>query len=176
MSNLFFSSAEALSKEDLKKKFLDSCRAEKLEFCFVVRQMDNPSLSLLHQEDFSELLASFGGNAATDRLSLVVYKIYPSDGHEEIVRGARISGFGPRMLRNIEGIGNDSAVFNYMQNQTAGVAGTALAAFGTAQNGLPASVVAPSLLFEEVEVRGARGEPKHLPLLPEPPMSARGSL
>jgi predicted Zn-dependent protease len=176
MSNLFFSSTESLSKEDLKKKFLDSCRAEKLEYCIVVRQMDNPSLSLLHQEDFSELLASFGGNAATDRLSLVVYKIYPSDGHEEIVRGARISGFGPRMLRNIEGIGNDSVVFNYMQNQTAGVAGTALAAFGTAQNGLPASVVAPSLLFEEVEVRGARGEPKHLPLLPEPPMSAKGSL
>jgi predicted Zn-dependent protease len=176
MSNLFFSSAEALSKEDLKKKFLDSCRAEKLDYCMVVRQMDNPSLSLLHQEDFSELLASFGGNAATDRLPLVVYKIYPSDGHEEIVRGARISGFGPRMLRNIEGVGNDSVVFNYMQNQTAGVAGTALAAFGTAQNGLPASVVAPSLLFEEVEVRGARGEPKHLPLLPEPPMSAKGSL
>jgi TldD protein len=176
MSNLFFSSSEALSKEDLKKKFLDSCRSEKLEYCMVVRQMDNPSLSLLHQEDFSELLASFGGNAATDRLPLVVYKIYPSDGHEEIVRGARISGFSPRMLRNIEGIGNDGGVFNYMQNQTAGVAGTALAAFGTAQNGLPASVVAPSLLFEEVEVRGARGEPKHLPLLPEPPMSARGSL
>jgi predicted Zn-dependent protease len=176
MSNLFFSSAESLSKEDLKKKFLDSCRAEKLEYCIVVRQMDNPSLSLLHQEDFSELLASFGGNAATDRLPLVVYKIYPADGREEIVRGARISGFSPRMLRNIEGIGNDNVVFNYMQNQTAGVAGTALAAFGTAQNGLPASVVAPSLLFEEVEVRGARGEPKHLPLLPEPPMSAKGSL
>jgi TldD protein len=176
MSNLFFSSSDALSKEDLKKKFLDSCRAEKLQYCMVVRQMDNPSLSLLHQDDFSELLASFGGNAATDRLPLVVYKIYPSDGHEEIVRGARISGFSPRMLRNIEGIGNDSAVFNYMQNQTAGVSGTALAAFGTAQNGLPASVVAPSLLFEEVEVRGARGEPKHLPLLPEPPMTAKGSL
>jgi TldD protein len=176
MSNLFFSSSEALSKEDLKKKFLDSCRAEKLDYCMVVRQMDNPSLSLLHQEDFSELLASFGGNAATDRLPLVVYKIYPSDGHEEIVRGARISGFSPRMLRNIEGIGNDGVVFNYVQNQTAGVAGTALAAFGSAQNGLPASVVAPSLLFEELEVRGARGEPKHLPLLPEPPMSAKGSL
>ena len=172
MSNLFFSSSEGVSKEDLKKKFLESCRAEKLQYCMVVRQMDNPSLSLLHQDDFSELLASFGGNAATDRLPLVVYKIYPADGHEEIVRGARISGFSPRMLRNIEGIGNDNFVFNYMQNETAGVAGTSLAAFGAAQNGLPASVVAPSLLFEEVEVRGARGEPKHLPLLPEPPMSA----
>jgi len=176
MSNLFLSSAETLSKDDLKKKFLDTCRSEKLEYCMVVRQMDNPSLSLLHQDDFSELLASFGGNAATDRLPLVVYKIYPADGREEIVRGARISGFSPRMLRNIEAVGDDAFVFNYMQNQTAGVAGTSLAAFGTAQNGLPAAVVAPSLLFEEVEVRGARGEPKRLPLLPEPPMSKKGSM
>jgi predicted Zn-dependent protease len=173
MSNLVFSSTETVSPADLKKKFVDSCKEEKLEFCIVVRQMDNPSLSLLHQEDFSELLASFGGNAATDRLPLVVYKLYPKDGREELVRGARISGFSPRTLRNIAGIGNDDFVYNYMQSQIAGISGTALGAFGTAQNGLPATVVAPSLLFEEIEVRGARGEPKRLPILPEPPMTAK---
>ena len=173
MSNLVFSSSETVSAEDLKKKFLDSCRAEKLEFCVVVRQMDNPSLSLMHQEDFSELLASFGGNASTERLPLVVYKVYAKDGREELVRGARISGFSPRTLRNIAGIGSDDFVFNYMQSQIQGVSGTALGAFGTAQNGLPATVVAPSLLFEEIEVRGARGEPKRLPILPEPPMTAK---
>lgn len=171
MSNLFFTSTDTLSKEDLKKKFLDSCRQEKLNFCIVVRQMDNPSISLMHQEDFTDLLASFGGNAATDRLTLVVYKIYPEDGREEIVRGARVSGFSPRLLRNIAGIGNDNFVYNFMESEVAGVSGTALGAFGTAQSGLPATVVAPSLLFEEIEVRGARGEPKRLPILPEPPMS-----
>jgi hypothetical protein len=175
MSNLFFTASETLSKDDLKKKFLDACRAEKLDYCIVVRQMDNPSISVMHQEDFTDLLASFGGNAATDRLPLVVYRVYPADGHEELVRGARITGFSPRSLRNIEGIGNDDYVYNYMQNQSAGIAGTALGGFGTAQNGLPASVVAPSLLFEEVEVRGARGEPKRLPILPEPPMTPKGS-
>jgi predicted Zn-dependent protease len=171
MSNLLFSSSETLSKDELKKKFLEACRNEKLEYCVVIRQMDNPTISLMHQEDFTELLASFGGNAATDRLPLVVYKIYPADGREELVRGARVTGFNTRMLRNIEAIGNDDYVYNYMQNQTAGVSGTALGAFGNAQNGLPSSVVAPSLLFEEVEVRGARGEPKRLPLIPEPPMT-----
>ncbi|HKD72791.1 MAG TPA: metallopeptidase TldD-related protein [Candidatus Acidoferrum sp.] len=175
MSNLFFTSTETVSKDELKKKFLDACRAEKLDYCLVVRQMDNPSISIMHQEDFTELLASFGGNAATDRLPLVVYRVYVSDGREELVRGARITGFSPRSLRNIESIGNDDHVYNYMQNQSAGVAGTALGAFGTAQNGVPASVVAPSLLFEEAEVRGARGEPKRLPILPEPPMTPKGS-
>ncbi len=173
MSNLFFSSAETLSAADMKKKFLDTCRAEKLAYCLVVREMDNPALSLLHQEEFSELLASYGGGAGTgDRLPLVVYRVYPETGREEMIRGSRIIGLNSRVLRNVAGIGNDSFVYNYMQSQMNGFAGTALGAFGTAQLGLPASVVAPSLLFEELEVRGARGEAKRLPLLPPPPMSA----
>jgi len=173
MSNLFFQASETVSPGELKKKFVDACRAEKLEYCIVVREMDNPALSLLHQEDFSELLASFGGGAGTgDRLPLVVYKFYPEDGREEIIRGARVIGVNTRALRNLAGIGNDDYVYNYMQSQIAGFAGTALGAFGSAQGGLPASVVAPSLLFEELEVRGARGEPKRLPLLPAPPLNA----
>ena len=172
MSNLFFSASETVSPADLKKKFLDACRSEKLESCIIVREMDNPALSLLHQEDFSELLASFGGGAGTgDRLPLVVYRVYPQDGREEIIRGARIMGVNTRTLRNLAGIGNDNFVYNYMQSQVAGFSGTALGAFGSAQGGLPASVVAPSLLFEELEVRGARGEPKRLPLLPAPAMT-----
>ncbi len=172
MSNLLFSSAETLPAADLKKKFLDSCRAEKLNYCLVVREMDNPVISLLHQEDFSELLASYGGGAGNgDRLPLVVYRVYPETGREEVIRGARVIGLNTRALRNLTGIGNDNFVYNYMQSQNNGFAGTALGAFGSAQVGLPASVVAPSLLFDELEVRGARGEAKRLPLLPPPPMS-----
>ena len=174
MSNLFFSSAETLPAAELKKKFLESCRAEKLPYCLVVREMDNPALSLLHQEDFSELLASYGGGAGSgDRLPLVVYRVYTETGREEMMRGSRIIGLNSRALRNLAAVGNDSFVYNYMQSQQNGFAGTALGAFGSAQSGLPASVVAPSLLFEELEVRGARGEAKRLPLLPPPPMSAK---
>jgi TldD protein len=173
MSNLFFRSTETVSPAELKKKFLDQCRSEKLQYCVIVKEMDNPSLSLLHQDDFSSLLASYGGGAGTgDRLPLMVYKIYPDDGREEPIRGARIIGVNTRALRNLGGIGNDDFVYNYMQSQIAGFSGTALGAFGSAQGGLPASVVAPSLLFEELEVRGARGEPKRLPLLPAPPLTA----
>ena len=173
MSNLFFTSKETMSPAELKKKFLDVCREQKLAYCMIVREMDNPTISLLHQDDFQTLLASYGGGAGTgDRLPLVVYRVYPEDGREEIIRGARVIGLNSRAIRNIAGIGNDNYVYNYMQSQMNGFAGTALGAFGSAQNGLPASVVAPSLLFEEVEVRGARGEPKRLPLVAPPPMTA----
>jgi TldD protein len=173
MSNMFFTSKETLSPADLKKKFLDTCKEQKQAYCIVVREMDNPTLSLLHQEDFQALLASYGGGAGSgDRLPLVVYRVYPENGREEMIRGARVVGLNSRAIRNIAGIGNDSFVYNYMQSQINGFAGTALGAFGSAQNGLPASMVAPSLLFEELEVRGARGEPKRLPLIPAPTMTA----
>lgn len=173
MSNLFFTSNESVPPAELRKQFLGKCREEKLAYCLVVREMDNPAVSLMRQEDFSELLASFGGGAGTgDRLPLVVYRVYPETGREEIVRGARIIGMNTRALRNIAGIGNDAFVYNHMQSQVPGFSGTALGAFGSAQSGLPAAVVAPSLLFEELEVRGARGEPKRLPLVPAPPLTA----
>jgi predicted Zn-dependent protease len=173
-SNLFFSSSEKMPAADLKKKFLDICRANKQEYCLEIKEMDNPAISLLHQEDFSELLASYGGGAGNgDRLPLIVTRVYVADGHEEMERGARITGLNTRVLRNVTAIGDDPFVYNYMQTQIAGFAGTALGAFGSAQNGLPSSVVAPSLLFEELDVRGARGEPKRLPLVPAPAMTAK---
>jgi len=176
MSNLIFSSTEAVSPDDLRKKFLKQCREEKQsereKYCLVIREMDNPALSLLHQDDFSELLASFGGGAGTgDRLPLIVYRVYPDTGREEMVRGARLVGLSTRTLRNIAGIGNDDFVFNHVQSQ-GNFAGTAFSAFGSAQVGLPASIVAPSLLFDEVEARGERAEAKRLALLPPPPMTA----
>src|SRR5260370_39037972 len=109
MSNLFFSSAETLSAAELKKKFLDSCRAEKLAYCLVVREMDNPAISLLHQEDFSELLASFGGRAGTGgRLPLVVYRLYPGTGREEMIRASRILRLHSPPLASLAGVRKDS--------------------------------------------------------------------
>src|SRR5260370_3785258 len=57
MSNLLFSSAETLSPPELERKFLVTCRGEKLNYYLVVRAIGNPALSLLHQHEFSALLA-----------------------------------------------------------------------------------------------------------------------
>ena len=87
------------------------------------------------------------------------------------MRGGVIEGLTLRNLRNIEAAGDDSAVYTYMQNPQDGFAGTALGAFGSAQGGIPSTVVSPSLLLDEVEVRGFHGEPRRLPLVPPPALS-----
>jgi TldD protein len=169
-SNLFFQSNEPLKSADLRKKFFDACRADGHEWCIEVKRMDNPALASVRQEDFSEFIASIAGGVATgERMPLLIYRVYVADGREELVRGGRVEGLTLRSIRNLLGIGDDPAVFSYLQNPAGGFAGTALGAFGAAQGGIPSSVIAPSLLLEEVEIRGFHGEPRRLPLVPAPP-------
>ncbi len=169
MSNVFFLSSETKSREDLREDFRKLCKEEGRTWCLVVRRMDNPVLAVTRRQDASEYFAAMAGGATSgDRLPLLVYKVNVEDGREELVRGAWLLGLQLRGLRNIAGIGGDYAVTHFFQDPQA--IGTALATFSSAQGGLPSSIVAPSLLLAEVEVRGARGQPRRPPLVPAPAM------
>jgi predicted Zn-dependent protease len=169
--NLLLQSSDALKPDDLKKKFLDACREDGHPWCIEVKRMDNPALSSVQQEDFSDFISSVaGGIASGTRVPLLLYRVYVADGREELVRGGIIDGLTLRSLRNIVATGEDSSVFTYMQNSEGGFAGTALGAFGSAQGGIPSTIIAPSMLLEEVEIRGFHGEPRRLPLVAAPPL------
>ncbi len=169
--NLLFQSSDSLKPEDLKKKFLDACRDDGQQWCIEVKRMDNPALSSVEQEDFSDFIGGVAGGIASGiRVPLLAYRVYVADGREELVRGGILQGLTLRSLRNIPAVGDDPAVFTYMQNSAGGFAGTALGSFGSAQGGIPSAIIAPSMLFDEVEIRGFHGEPRRLPLAPAPPL------
>jgi hypothetical protein len=165
-SNLFLQSTDALKPDDLRKKFLDACKADGHDWCIEVKRMDNPALAAVHNDDFSEFVGELGsGIASGERAPLLIYRVYVADGHQELARGGFLEGLTLRSLRSILAIGDDATALTYMQNSQDGLAGTALGAFGLAvQGGLPSTVVAPSLLLDDVEIRGFHGEPRRLPL------------
>ncbi len=168
-SNLMLQSSDPLKPADLMKKFLDACKDDGHQWCLEVKRMDNPALSSVIQDDFSDFIGSLAGGISSGvRVPLLVYRVYVADGHEELVRGGIINGLTLRSLRNISAAGDDTSVFTYMQNSAGGFAGSALGAFGSAQGGIPSTVIAPSLLLDEVEIRGFHGEPRRVPLVPAP--------
>lgn len=169
-SNLFFESKEGLARDEMRRRFLEACKEEGREWCVVVKQMDNPVLAA-QPGDFGEVFASMaGGVGGGDRIPLLAYRVYVADGREELMRGGRIQALTLRSLRRLAAVGNDYTVFSYFQNPQPGFAGTTLNAFGSAQGGIPSAVIAPSLLIEDVEIRGARGEPRRPPLVSAPPL------
>lgn len=170
-SNLLFQSSDGADPAALRAKFIVACKDDGHEWCLEVKRMDNPALSSLSQQDFSDFIGSVAGGLSNGlRVPLLVYRVYVSDGHEELVRGGHIEGLTLRSLRNILGTGNDAYVHTYMQAPAGGFAGTALGAFGSVQGGIPSTVIAPSLLLDEVEIRGFHGEPRRLPIVPTPPL------
>lgn len=170
-SNLFLQSSAGLSPDEMKKKFIEACKEDGHEWCIEIKRMDNPALASLNSQDFSDYIGELaGGVSSGERLPLTVYRVYVADGREELVRGGHIEGLTLRTLRNMLAVGNDTAVYTYMQNPSNGFAGTALGAFGGAQGGIPSTVVTPSLLLDEVEIRGFHGEPRRLPLVAAPSM------
>jgi len=129
---LLLKSSEAQSPGDLKKKVIDMVKEQGKPYGYRVETLGQP------------------GN--TPRL---LYRVYPSDGHEELVRGAVFSELDTRALRTaVIGAGNDPLVSNR-------------------PGGVPTTVISPSLLFDELEVKRADTSKDKLPEYPPPPPSKK---
>jgi hypothetical protein len=91
------------------------------------------------------------GPRMTPRL---LYKIYVKDGHQELVRGAVFGDLDLRAVRNdVVAAGNDVNVLNLVLN-------------------IPHSIVNPSILFDELQVKRANTNNEKLPEYPAPAVSA----
>ena len=170
-SNLIFRSSKGVSPDELKKKFLAACKDAARQWCLMVREMDNPSIGISSQEELSgEIQELAAGASSGERVPLAVYRVNVSDGSEELLRPGHLLGMNLRVLRDASGFGNDATLFSYTQSQNPTIGGTALGTFGSATDGVASTITAPSILFNDVEGREARGEMRRLPLVPPPPI------
>jgi TldD protein len=170
-SNLIFRSSKGVSPDELKKKFLAACKDAARQWCLMVREMDNPSIGISSQEELSgEIQELAAGASSGERVPLAVYRVNVSDGSEELLRPGHLLGMNLRVLRDASGFGNDATLFSYTQSQNPTIGGTALGTFGAATDGVASTITAPSILFNDVEGREARGEMRRLPLVPPPPI------
>jgi TldD protein len=128
--NLFIRATKTSTREELKKQMLDKCRDRGLPYGYFVDTL---------------------GPRLTPR---VLYRVWTSDGHEEMVRGAIFNELDTRALRSdLTAAGSDPLVSN--------------------RSGIPfASIVSPSVLFDELEVKRADNTKEKLPDYPAPPLSS----
>lgn len=86
---------------------------------------------------------------------LLVYKVYPDDRPDEIIRGADIVGTPLTSFNKIIAAADDYAVFN--------------GSCGAESGWVPVSAIAPSVLISELEVERVQRSYDNLPILPPPP-------
>ena len=89
------------------------------------------------------------------------YKVYAADGREEPLAGVEFVGAGFRPLRDIVAASKERYVFNFLHGSNG-------------RTVVPASIVAPAILVQEMELRKTERKPERLPYLDHPYFAGEG--
>ena len=157
-TNLLITAKETSSLADLKKKLIDLCEQRGLPYGIVVRKLDFPSSASI--EEARKLIGSANGSGHPVSIPLYAYRLY-TDGHEELVRGERFRGINARSLKDILAAGDDNVRFDYLEN------GAPFALLGLGSSSAEVTVVAPSVLIDDLELTKDERDAK-LPIVPSP--------
>ena len=132
IGNLFVRASQTAKFDDLKARLIQMCKDQGRPYGYYVQSM---------------------GGASNPRL---LYRVYGSDGHQELVRGAIFNQLDTRALRNnIVAAGDETEVDNRAE-------------------AIPNSIIAPALLFDELELKRTTQSKEKLPLYPPPEKAAIG--
>ncbi len=160
-TNLLVTATEKTPVAELRKKLIDLIQQRGLEYGIVIRKLDFPSSAPL--EEARRLITSGGGtdSAQPVPLPLYIYKLF-ADGREQMIRGVRLRGVNARSLKDILFAGDDNVTFNYMEN------GAPYALLAGGGSSAEVSIVAPSLLVDDLELTRMDDELPKLPTAPSP--------
>ncbi len=105
------------------------------------------------------------GGARPVVLPLLVYKIYP-DGKEELVRSVRFRDLSSKSFKDIVAASDESVVFNFIDNNAP------FALMGAGNYTASSTVIAPAILFDELELAPVEEEISKPPIVPAPPLTS----
>jgi len=152
---LFVEDNKGVSSEELKTALIEAAEDQDLEYGLRIASIRTAGLG----SSRSDIMAMFmrmqsGGD---DRLGdpIYAYKVYVDDGREELVRGCE---FGPVTVNNLKKIvaaGSKPTVYNYI-------------GIGFAGATPPSSIIAPAMLFEELDLSKIEQEHEKPPILSAP--------
>jgi TldD protein len=167
--NLIVRASETKPAADMKKTLIDLCQRRDRPYGILIRKLDFPSMASI--DEFRRVIAAGSRSGHPVALPVLVYKIYP-DGKEELVRSLRFRGLSARSLRDIVSASDESALFSFTDSNAP------LALVGAGNYTTTSSVVAPALLFDELELEPIQEEVSKPPIVPAPPVattSTRGA-
>lgn len=165
ISNLFIRSSETVKPQELRARFLKMIQDRGKPYGIIIRRMDFPTTAPNDELRRVFQSAAQGGGPRPVSAPMHVYRVYP-DGREELLRGLRMRGLSVRTLRDIVAVSDENFAFHYMNTLAP------MSMSGGASYVAPASVIAPSLLLEDVELERPQDEMPKLPVVPPPPLTA----
>lgn len=163
--NMFVRASETVPAADMKKKLMEMCQQRNKPFGVLVRKLDYPSSASLDElRRMAASMAQSGGGGRPVPGPLLIYKVYP-DGKEELMRGVRFRGVSARSLKDIAAASDENFVFDLIDSNAP------LALMGAGSYLTTASIIAPAILFDELELEPIQEEVPKPPIVPAPSLT-----
>ena len=152
---LFIRDDAGVPAAELKKKLIEAAKDAGLEYGVRIKGLRSTDATSGRADLLSLFMRMQRGNAGALGDPAVAYKVYVADGHEEPFRGCEFGPVEVAALKKIIAAGDTPQVYNYM---------------GLGMGGAtpPASIIAPPVLFEELELSKIQQEYDKPPLLAAP--------
>lgn len=165
-SNLFITARETASAADLKKKLVEMVVQRNKPYGIVIRKLDFPTTTPAGEiRRMATASGQRGGSVRPTVSPLLAWRVYP-DGREELIRGVTFRGLNVRSLRDIAAASDTQNIFHFTGD------GSTLPSMGAGGYVSTHSVVAPSVLFEDLELEKRQEDWPKLPLAPPPELTS----
>ncbi len=162
ISNLFIKASQTTPLAKLRQQMMDLCKQRGKSYGMLVRKLNYPfSAGGGDLQSLAQGSQQSGGSVRPVSPPVLIYRVY-ADGREELVRGLRFRGLSTRMLRDVLGASEETALFEYINNAAP------LALLGAGGFLAPTSVISPALLFEEMELELPQEQLPKRPLVSPP--------
>jgi TldD protein len=161
--NLFVRVSQTTPAADMKKKLIDMCRDRNKPYGILIRKLDFPSTASI--DELGQVSQAAGGSHPVVP-PLLAYKVYP-DGREEMVRGLFFHEVTTKSLKDIEAASDENYVFDLIDSNAP------FALVGAGSFTTTSTVIAPALLFEELELEPAKEETLQPPIVPPPALTGQ---
>jgi predicted Zn-dependent protease len=120
---------------------------------YIVRLLDDGSIPG-EVEDLAALFSFGGGSHGPPPIRpLIVYRLV--NGKETLVRGVALENLLPRSFKEVSATGNEPVVYNFLDG-------------GGGFSGVPSTIIAPALLFPDVDIRRPPGKHRKPPVYASP--------
>jgi TldD protein len=167
IGNLFVRASQTSPAAEMKKKLIDMCKERNKPYGIIVRKLDWPSAATLDELRREMSSMAMSGNRPVS-IPLLVYRV-DVDGKEELIRGVRFRGLSTRSFKDIVAASDQPYVYNFMDSLAP------FAVVGGAGFITNSTVVAPAVLFDDLELEQILDETPNPPIVPPPPRDAAGN-